>query len=161
MKRNKGYDSTDDTLNHKHSVFHVLYIFIDLLRGRASSHDDSKLLDKEKPYFDKMTPLLKNLEYGTKEYTNALKQLKVALDNHYKVNCHHPEHFENGIKDMTLVDILEMLSDWCASVKRTKDGNIYKSIEINQKRFGYSDDLKCIFENTVKMIYGEPNGKDC
>lgn len=53
---------------------------------------------------------------------------------------------------MNLVDIIEMLCDWKAATLRHADGDIYKSIEINQKRFGYSDELKSIFINTIKCI---------
>jgi hypothetical protein len=35
---------------------------------------------------------------------------------------------------------------------RHETGCIYKSIEINQKRFGYSDELKQIFINTANYI---------
>ena len=50
------------------------------------------------------------------------------------------------------LDILEMLCDWKAATLRHKDGDIRKSIEINQKRFGYSDELKRIFLNTLSII---------
>jgi hypothetical protein len=50
------------------------------------------------------------------------------------------------------VDLVEMLMDWWAATKRHADGDIMESIEINQKRFGYSDELKSIFINTVKEL---------
>ena len=53
---------------------------------------------------------------------------------------------------MNLVDILEMVCDWLSACKRHADGDIYKSIEHNQKRFGYSDDIKKILLNTVEML---------
>jgi hypothetical protein len=55
---------------------------------------------------------------------------------------------------MTLVDLMEMLCDWYASSKRQADGNIRKSIEKNRERFGMSDQLIRIFENTAKE-FGE------
>ena len=76
--------------------------------------------------------------------------MKPALEHHYKENRHHPEHFENGIKGMTLIDLVEMISDWKAASERHNNGDIIKSIEINQKRFGYSDDIKQILLNTVQ-----------
>ena len=36
-----------------------------------------------------------------------------------------------------------------AAVKRHEDGDILLSIELNQRRFGYSDELKQILINTV------------
>ena len=44
----------------------------------------------EKELFDKWTPILKTLEYGSEEYKDSLKNLKVALDHHYENNSHHP-----------------------------------------------------------------------
>jgi uncharacterized LabA/DUF88 family protein len=53
---------------------------------------------------------------------------------------------------MNLVDLIEMICDWKAATERTKDGNIYKSIEINSERFKMSEQLKNIFNNTLKMM---------
>ena len=53
---------------------------------------------------------------------------------------------------MNLVDLIEMICDWKAASERHADGDIYKSIEINQKRFGYSDELKQILKNTIEIL---------
>lgn len=53
---------------------------------------------------------------------------------------------------MTLFDILEMLCDWIASSERMKDGDPYKSVDLLQDRFKYSDELKEILKNTIEMI---------
>jgi hypothetical protein len=57
-----------------------------------------------------------------------------------------------GLHGMSLLDILEMLCDWKAATLRHNDGDIRRSIEINQKRFGYSDELKQILLNTLDEI---------
>jgi len=74
------------------------------------------------------------------------------LDHHYAFNRHHPECHLNGMKDMNLLDIVEMLCDWKAATMRHADGDLRKSIEINQGRFGYSDDLKRILHNTADVM---------
>ena len=90
--------------------------------------------------------------------------MKPALDHHYAVNSHHPEHYPNGIDDMDLVDLVELTCDWIASSKRHEDGNIYKSISLNKDRFGMSDQLCRILENTVnhyfKDVINEPYEKE-
>jgi hypothetical protein len=43
-----------------------------------------------------------------------------------------------------------MFVDWMASTQRHNDGNIDRSIDINQKRFGMSDQLTAIFRNTAR-----------
>lgn len=53
---------------------------------------------------------------------------------------------------MSLMDLMEMLVDWKAATEMTKDGDIYKSIEKNQRRFGYSDELKSILLSTLKEL---------
>lgn len=144
------YDSYQDTLEHIKRVGQLLAEDIDYLAYELSTHDASKLQEPEKSAFDRETPLLKQLEYGSDDYKKALARLGIALAHHYKVNAHHPEHYETGIKGMSLLQILVMLNDWKAASERHATGDIYKSIEINQQRFGYSDELKQIFLNTAK-----------
>jgi len=44
--------------------------------------------------------------------------MKPALEHHYALYRHHPEHFQNGIDDMNLIDLVEMFADWKASSER-------------------------------------------
>lgn len=53
---------------------------------------------------------------------------------------------------MNLIDLIEMICDWKASMLRHNDGNILTSIDKNQERFGYSSELAQIFKNTVKIF---------
>lgn len=59
---------------------------------------------------------------------------------------------DKGLHGMSLLDLTEMLVDWNAAAMRHDDGNLRRSIEINQKRFGYSDELKCILLNTAEEL---------
>src|SRR5690625_2942452 len=117
---------------------------------RSLDHDASKLKSPELEIFTEYTPKLKSSTYGSDEYKGFLKEMKVGLDHHYAKNSHHPEHYTNGIRGMDLLDIIEMVCDWKAATMRHDDGDIMKSIEINQKRFGMSDELTSIIRNTVK-----------
>ena len=131
------------------------------LDHKAEMHDYDKIHnDKEKAMFDEYTPKLKHCTYGSEEYKSFLAGLKPSLDIHYANNRHHPEHFENGIRGMNILDVLEMFCDWKASSERHADGDIYKSIEINQKRFGYSDDLKSILKNTADFLVSKMEKKN-
>lgn len=141
-----------ETLKHIREVQKNLLSFLIELNGRVSHHDESKLEEPEASGFEKVTSNLKSLTYGSDEYKQQLKDMKPFLDHHYENNRHHPEHHADGIKGMDLVDIVEMLMDWWAATARHADGDIMKSIEINQKRFGYSDDLKQIFINTINNL---------
>ena len=152
---NQQYDSTKDTLLHIKRVNELLLLFAKELMDRAICHDNSKLYDPEKPLFDKMTPLLKGLTYGSEEYKKSLAELKPALDHHYSHNSHHPEYYKDGINDCNLFDLVEMLCDWKAASERHADGNIFKSIQINKTRFAMADQLAKIFENTVNKLFGQ------
>lgn len=151
---NQQYDSTKDTLLHIKRVNELLLLFAKELMDRAICHDNSKLYDPEKPLFDKMTPLLKGLTYGSEEYKKSLAELKPALDHHYSHNSHHPEYYKDGINDCNLFDLVEMLCDWKAASERHADGNIFKSIQINKTRFAMTDQLAKIFKNTVNKLFG-------
>ena len=148
----KTYDSSIDTKKHIRRVFDLLMLFVDLIISRAENHDKSKLNTPEKEIFDIYTPKLKESTFGSLEYVQFLSEMSVALTHHYANNRHHPEHFTNGIKDMTLIDLIEMLADWKAASERHSDGDIHKSIEINSKRFVIDDQLKNILINTVKYL---------
>lgn len=145
-----SYDSSKDTLEHKKRVCHFINIIISELLKREEWHDESKLKSPEKEIFDEYTPKLKNSTYGSEEYKTFLKEMTSALEHHYSINSHHPEHYFNGINEMDLIDIIEMFCDWKAASERHTDGDILKSIDINKNRFELDEQLAKIFKNTVK-----------
>lgn len=59
---------------------------------------------------------------------------------------------ESRINGMSLLDVLEMFTDWKAAGEDYKDGNITQSLEVNKERFGISDQLFAILQNTVKEL---------
>lgn len=154
VSNSQQYDSSKDTLLHIKRVNELLLQFAKELMDRAVRHDNSKLHEPEKPLFDKMTPHLKTLTYGSEEYKKSLAELKPALDHHYTHNSHHPEFYKDGINDFDLVDLVEMICDWKAASERHEDGNIFRSIQINKERFSMSVQLAKIFENTVNKLFG-------
>jgi len=148
----EDYDSRKETIEHIQNVRNFLADICVRLTVRGEYHDQSKLSDEEKKVFDVYTPKLKNSTYGSDEYMMFLDRMKVALNHHYENNRHHPEHFKNGIKGMNLIDIIEMFCDWKAATMRHADGNLGRSIELNKKRFEYSDEVEQIFKNTVEYL---------
>ena len=146
------YDSRPDTLDHISEVQKNLNLMVSELIIRSQKHDTTKLEEPEKSIFDEVTMKLKGLTYGSEEYTEQLKTMKVALDHHYENNSHYPEHFEGTVEGMTLVDIVEMFCDWSAATHRHDNGDIGKSINHNAERFGYGKVLGQIFVNTAKKF---------
>jgi hypothetical protein len=153
------YTSVPETLEHRAKVVNVITHIADELVKRGHEHDQSKMESPELETFDKITPLLKGLTYGSEEYRKVLRDMKPTMDHHYAMNRHHAEHFANGISDMNLIDVVEMLCDWYAASQRHADGDIYKSIEQNKERFGYDNMLARIFVNTITFIKGAENGR--
>lgn len=145
-------DCINDTEVHIENVKGYMQNIMDLIYERSMKHDASKLQDPELSIFTEYTPKLANTTYGSEEYKEHLKGMQVALDHHYASNSHHPEHYDNGVNDMDLLDIVEMLCDWKAATERHNDGDIMKSLEINKTRFNIDDQLFAILENTVKRM---------
>jgi hypothetical protein len=146
------YDSTADTEAHIKRVQELLYEVCVNLNERSLNHDLSKFHPPEKEIFDKVTPRLKGLTYGSEEYNAQIKELGVALEHHYANNPHHPEHYSDGIMGMSLLDIVEMFADWKAATERHADGDLMRSIGINRERFSYGAVLESIFENTAHEL---------
>lgn len=147
-----NYDSRTDTINHINRVKELSSRFCAIFLKQVTQHDKTKLESPEKELFDKYTPLLKSLTYGSDEYKQSLNNLQVALKHHYDNNSHHPEHYVDGVNDMTLFDIIEMFCDWKAATERHADGDLNKSFEINKDRFKINDQLIKIFQNTAKKL---------
>jgi hypothetical protein len=146
------YDSTRDTQDHINKVQIRIAEFQAELDTRAALHDRSKLVEPEKSGFDVLTHNLATLTYGSDEYRAALAENKPTIDHHYAVNSHHPEHYENGVSGMSLLDVVEMLCDWKAASERTKQGSIAQSLLHNRLRFGIDDQLYMILANTVREL---------
>lgn len=144
--------TNEETRKHIDNVKNFLFVIVDALLDRGLNHDSTKLEDPELPLFTEMTPKLAASTYNSDEYKDFLKKLKPALDHHYAKNKHHPEHYPNGINDMTLVDLIEMFCDWASACKRHDDGNLLKSLSINEKRFGISPQLTNILRNTAALL---------
>lgn len=141
-----------ETQKHIEKVRKYIRFFTDKLTSRGVNHDTAKLESPEVDLFAKYTSKLATTEYNSEEYKQCLAGLKPALDHHYATYRHHPEHFANGINDMNLIDLVEMLADWKAASERQHNGNLLTSIEVNAARFKMTDQLKQILLNTAKTL---------
>jgi len=146
-------ESMRQTIAHIQRVQALLSEVVANLLERARVHDNSKLHDPEADTFAVMTAKLAECTYGSEEYKGYLREMKPALDHHYAHNRHHPEHWPDGIKDMSLLDLLEMMVDWKAATERHNDGSIVKSLDHNKGRFGYGDELDAILRRTVLELW--------
>lgn len=143
-----------DTYEHIDQVMRLLgHAQVELMR-RQFGHDRTKLRTPEVEAFTEHTPKLRGCAYGSDEYKATMKAMGPALQHHYQSTRHSPEHYPNGIPDMNLFDIMEMLIDWYATAKLYDTGDIHKSIEINKDRFGIEPQLLQVISNTVPWLTG-------
>jgi len=137
---------------HKDGVKDYLKFIVNLLASRALTHDNSKNSDEEYKYFKMANSVNRNQFKTYEEYLNYIKPtLDKGLEHHYNVNRHHPEYFDNGIDDMNLIDILEMIVDWKVSIEQN-DKELYEEIDYNFNKYNVSEQLKKIILNTYKYI---------
>lgn len=151
MTKDVTYTEQDylrDTREHIANVQRYMQAFASLLNTRSFEHDRSKLEEPEKSILQQNTVEYKRNKFGSHEYEAHLKKVKIALDHHYAMNSHHPQHYKNGVAGMDLLDIVEMFCDWMVACREHGDGDIVHSILENKKRFDYSDELAQILINT-------------
>lgn len=142
-----------ETLKHINEVRKIIFAFVEQLEQRAKVHDASKFESPEVEIYARHYRNLKTLEFGSPEYEQNKKAIEPALKNHYSKNRHHPQHWPKGVNDMSLIDILEMLADWIASTRRTKNGNIRMSLQENGTRYKLTGQLEKILENTIRELF--------
>lgn len=150
MSKTKDADSTIETLLHARRVDELLLQLSTDLLARVGQHDRSKLEDPEKEMFDKFSPRLKDSTYGSDEYKSFLVDMGPALEHHYDSNRHHPEHHNNGIAGMNLVDLVEMLADWKAASERHANGDLKRSLVVQKRRFDIDRQLYSVLYNTAR-----------
>lgn len=147
------FDSTADTLRHSLRVADLMSAPIKELLDRSIRHDLSKTVEPERSTYDEFVPKLRTATYGSEEYRSLVAAMGAGLAHHYAHNRHHPEHFPDGLRGMTLVDLIEMLADWTAATERGRDGDLAASLEIHSERFGIAPQVMDILRNTARQ-YG-------
>jgi hypothetical protein len=150
--QDKINEHIESTRAHIREVTAKMRIVLDDIGTRMREHDTSKLNPPEIDVYAGVTGNLKQIEYGSGEYRAALEELGPAPKHHYEHNRHHPEHFPDGINGMNLLDLIEMLCDWMAAAERMKEGDIYKSLVLNAKRFGIKTQLERILRRTISYL---------
>lgn len=137
---------------HRLRLMKYLVRFIVNLNERAVIHDESKLGPNELEDYTKAMESFSANPFGTEGYDEIRKNIQKSVEHHYANNRHHPEHFQNGINGMDLVDILEMVADWKSASENSLGGNfdMMKSITTLSEKYGISPQLTQIIVNTVK-----------
>ena len=142
-------------IGHKIVVFYYTLKFCKRLLGRALKHDLRKFSEDEVIIVAPALRQFKTLIYGTNAYSEMCDDVRMALATHYARNTHHPEHFTKFDHDhhMTLLDRIEMVIDWAAASR--KGVGVFRSIGINETRFGFDKQQKQEYIDIAKAIEGK------
>lgn len=139
-------------INHRYYVKFFITKIVEELQHRANVHDFSKYLDDESIGFIKAVPYTK-IKWGSNDIPDDIAEsLKDSLAIHHARNDHHPEHFQNGIEDMDLIQLLELVCDWRAAMIRHENFDIEETICVGQARFKFCNTIARILENTLERI---------
>lgn len=133
--------------------------FIQLLIRRAENHDKSKLEEPELSWWKEMDKEPR-YPYGSEEYKQKIKRWNKVFKHHYQYNRHHPEHYEYGISEMTLIDIVEMMCDWLGYKDTTTVTEALKVCDEQMARYDISEELRQIIFNTLLRYYSLMGGKN-
>ena len=127
---------------HTRSVRQSIAKVVSELICRSTIHDDKKLEEVDRRIDRRRA--INHLPYGSSERKEADEPYRDLNKKHYCQYRHHPEHFKNGIDDMNLVDVIEMVCDWAAY------GNLDKNLPVNQDKYCVSQQLMKLIKNTIK-----------
>lgn len=133
--------------------------FIQLLIRRAEKHDKSKLEEPELSWWKEMDKEPR-YPYGSEEYKQKIKRCNKVFKHHYQYNRHHPEHYEYGVSEMTLIDIVEMMCDWLGYKDTTTVTEALKVCDEQMARYDISEELRQIIFNTLLRYYSLMGGKN-
>ena len=140
----------DNLLEHKALVGRYVQRVVSALVERAIVHDFSKFGPLELGPYAAMLPRFAKAEYGSEEYQACCRAIKPALDHHVHGNTHHPEFYPNGVNDMDLLDVAEMVCDWIAASQRA--GGDTLRLDLQRERFSIGDQLYGIICRTAVAL---------
>jgi len=141
-----------DTIIHVDEVRENLQDCIHDLTKRSIVHDRTKFQEPEFSVFCSTRQEFKKANYGTPEYEAVTEKAKVGVQHHHANNRHHTAYHKDGIHDMNLLDILEMISDWKAASRRSPDLTFIESLPKAFDRYDIPPALRQVITNTIKYL---------
>ena len=146
---NNEFDFLCETILHVSEVSENIETIASELRKRGIAHDRTKFQSLEFDAFVSTRDKFKKANYGTPEYQECVDIVKPAVDHHHANNKHHTGFHANGINDMTLVDIVEMIADWKAAERRSPDKKLVDTLDYAFSKYGIGVQLGRILKNTM------------
>ena len=94
---------------HRARVHDILSSISRELVVRARAHDKSKM---GSPEYDNYEEFYENKDGTLDQRISAGRSYSMAEQLHAKANDHHPEHFEDGIAGMNIIQLVEFVADF-------------------------------------------------
>lgn len=148
----KAMELLTDIIKHRAEVQENISMICRRLEARGMAHDLSKFGEIEFDAFLSTRERFKKANYGTPEYDECVKAIQPAIDHHYAYNLHHTKHWPNGINNMSLIDIVEMVADWRAAERRSPDRTLKDTMEDAFKKYKIEGQLKQAIINTMEAL---------
>lgn len=157
-KKRQNYNYEYEVMKHKDLVLRTMLDFSAMLVVRGTKHDDSKFSEEEMPIFKKYHPKLRSFPYMSDGYKKVLLAMESGVKHHEENNDHHPGFYKDGINEMNMFALMEMLADWISAQWRQNNNQLDYSgmmncIETNCKRFKINDVLKRLLISTYKEFF--------
>ena len=146
------FDFLCDIILHVGEVQENIEEFTSELKKRGLAHDRTKFLALEFDAFVSTREDFKRANYGSEEYKRCVDEAHGAVVHHHENNRHHTHYHKNGIDDMNMIDIIEMVCDWKAASRRSPDMDFAGSIDHAFKKYGVGKQLGRILKNTFEQL---------
>lgn len=149
----KEFKHTEKTMAHIDLVGAKLGLFREELAKRATMHDESKFDMEEGVLLDMMLELIQKdgpAPFGSEEYDRRTAMIQPMLNHHYACNDHHPEYWPDGIADMDISALTEMLCDWSAAAEERDGGPI--NLTYCVQRFQIDPAIERLLKNTCDKM---------
>ncbi len=150
---NTELDFLCETILHVSEVSENMEVIASELRKRGIAHDRTKFQSLEFDAFVSTREQFKKANYGTPEYQACVDAVKPAVDHHHQNNQHHTGFHPNGVSDMSLIDLAEMVADWKAAERRSPDKKLVDTLDYAFNKYGIGEQLGRILKNTL-MSFG-------
>ena len=131
----------------------------DELLERADTHDDSKYGEMERGPYVWLTEFHRCKNDGLDfEYPSGMQEkANKATYHHITTNRHHPE-FHDSPKDMSDIDVVEMVCDWTAMAQELgEEGGSAKGWADKNigKKWTFSDGQVTLIYDTIEQLDGD------
>lgn len=121
------------------------------INTRARHHDQSSLNGSEFRIYEEHFDELQKYPMFDPRRDAVLKEMRVATMYHHNANDHHPEHFDDGINGMNLIQMIEFVAD-IMSQSEQNGIDVYEMLPLLKDQYDISSQLYQVILNTVAGI---------